>query len=175
VARSVIVFLLLILVQQALCLVVLARDLGDEKHRVLTWGRLIQKHLKTESLGSLEIDARTIKDKPARVIRVQQFHENSQEILNILKPAAVLLGEGDFEVISQHNLAKTSVSFKIELPEICSGTAGRFVFRSTGGSMFDIGCTHMNKDAVMQYEFLRIRSKKLYEALHPHFPREILE
>ncbi len=170
-----VIFLLSITLQQTFCPLVLAKDIGDENHRILTWGKFLQESLKIDFQGSLEIDARTNKNNPTRVIRVQQFHTNSQEIFDILKMAATILERGDFEIIDQYNLEKTSVSFRIELPEVCGGASGRFVIRSTGSSMFYIGCTHMNEETVTQYEFLQIRSERLYESLRPHFPTEILE
>jgi len=175
VIRFIFGFLISVLLQLSLCSIVIAKDLDDKHARISTWGKIIKGSLKEQSIDSLKIDAITNKSEPVRVIRIQQFHMNSIEVLNILKSAAAILEEGNFEINDQQNLAKTSVSFEFELTEVCKGTAGRFEIRSTGNSMFDIGCTYINDEAVTQYEFLRIRSKKLYEALRPHFPREILD
>ena len=152
-----------------------AENLGEDRHKVMEWGQVVQEALEKNSLRLLEINASTMKINPARIIRVQQSHNNQQEIFDILNSAATILKEGDFEIINQYNRAKTTASFRIELPDVCIGIAGRFVISSTGSSMFYIGCTKRDEKADIQSQFLRIRSEKLYKVLLPNFPKEILE
>ena len=171
---SFVAFAMLLVVFPGLCPIAWSQDIDARIDRISAWGKNVQESLERGSIATLKINASTHKKAPARVVSVQQFHTDSSEILHILKPAAAILEEHEFKVIDQHNLAVTMVSFEFELPQVCHGTADRFVISSTGRSMFYMGCSAMDDSGVRHPELLRIRSARLYEALHPHFPREIL-
>ena len=171
---SFVAFAMLLVVFPGLCPIVWSQDTDARIDRISAWGKNVQEALDRGSIATLKINASTHKKGPERVVSVQQFHTNSSEILHILKPAAAIL-EHEFTVIDQHNLAVTMVSFEFELPQVCHGTADRFVMSSTGSSMFYIGCSAMDSSGVRHPALLRIRSASLYAALHSHFPREILK
>ena len=168
-------FAMLLVVFPGLCPMAWSQDIDARIDRISAWGKNVQEALDRDSIATLKIDASTRKKGPERIVRVQQFHTDSSEILHILKPAAAILEENEFTIIDQHSLAVTMVSFEFELPQACHGTADRFVISSTGSSMFYIGCSAMENAGVRHPELLRIRSASLYAALRPHFPREILK